>query len=181
MQNALPDVRRIVTGHTGDGVTTIVEDGPTPAMIKNPDRPGYVVRNIWHTGAAPAPIDAPDDIVEHEGVLPPRGGTILRIIDIPPEPDDPVEARRQIEAMFRATFSDADHTGADHDQRHPGMHRTRTVDYAILLYGQLTAIMDDTETVMKSGDILVQRGTNHAWSNRSGSVCRIAFILIDGS
>ena len=181
MPNSLPDIRRIVTGHTDDGLATIVEDGPTPATIENPDRPGYIVRNIWHTGAAPAPVNAPDDIVDHKGVLPPDGGTILRIIDIPPEPDDPTEARRQIEAMFNATFPDAEHTGADHGQRHPGMHRTQTVDYAILLHGELTAILDDSETVMKAGDILVQRGTNHAWSNRSRSMCRIAFILIDGS
>ena len=54
------------------------------------------------------------------------------------------------------------------------------VDYAIVLMGELVAIMDEDETVMRAGDILVQRGTNHAWANRSGRMCRIAFILIDG-
>ena len=57
---------------------------------------------------------------------------------------------------------------------------TDSVDYAIVLMGELVAIMDDDETVMRAGDILIQRGTNHAWANRSGKMCRIAFILIDG-
>jgi uncharacterized cupin superfamily protein len=60
------------------------------------------------------------------------------------------------------------------------MHKTETVDYAIVLAGEITAVMDDGETVLKAGDILVQRGTNHGWANRSGKPCRIAFVLIDG-
>jgi uncharacterized cupin superfamily protein len=60
------------------------------------------------------------------------------------------------------------------------MHITDTIDYAILLQGELVAIMDEGETVMRAGDILIQRGTNHAWANRSDAVARIAFILVDG-
>ena len=60
------------------------------------------------------------------------------------------------------------------------MHKTETVDYAIILSGEITAVMDEGETVMRAGDILIQRGTNHAWANRSGEPCRIAFVLIDG-
>ena len=60
------------------------------------------------------------------------------------------------------------------------MHITDTVDYAIILFGEMYAVMEEGETLMKAGDVLVQRGTNHAWSNRSGDVCRVAFILIDG-
>jgi mannose-6-phosphate isomerase-like protein (cupin superfamily) len=185
MPDQLSEVRRIITGHTADGVATIIEDGPTPAVITNPARPGYVLRNIWRTSGAPAPVDGPDDITEHTGVLPPANGTVLRVIDIPPDPDDPEELRKRIEAMFMATYPDADHTGGDlaadgQPPRHPGMHKTMTVDYAIVLSGEMTAIMDDCETVMRAGDILVQRGTNHAWSNRSDETARIAFVLIDG-
>jgi uncharacterized cupin superfamily protein len=60
------------------------------------------------------------------------------------------------------------------------MHRTETVDYGIVLDGELTLIVDDDETTVRAGDIVIQRGTNHAWANRSGAHCRIAFILIDG-
>jgi quercetin dioxygenase-like cupin family protein len=63
--------------------------------------------------------------------------------------------------------------------RHPMMHRTQTVDYAIVLSGEIWALMDSGETKMKAGDILVQRGTNHAWSNRSNKPCLVAFVLID--
>jgi uncharacterized cupin superfamily protein len=59
------------------------------------------------------------------------------------------------------------------------MHKTKTVDYALMLQGELVAIMDEEETVLRAGDVLIQRGTNHAWANRSGQPARIAFILID--
>ncbi|MEM7338299.1 MAG: cupin domain-containing protein [Actinomycetota bacterium] len=181
MAAELPHVRRIVTGHTGAGEATIVEDGPAPAEIRNPARPGFVLRNLWRTGEAPAPVGAPDSITEHEGLLPPSGGTILRVIDFPPDPTDPALHQRQLEATFRATYPDAEHTGSDRAQPHPGMHKTVTVDYAIVLHGAITAVLDDCETEMKAGDILVQRGTNHAWSNRSASPARVAFVLVDGA
>jgi uncharacterized cupin superfamily protein len=104
---------------------------------------------------------------------------VVRIIDIPPEPEDPQELARAVGAVFAAHFGDADRAHGGGASKHPGMHRTRTVDYAILIEGELVAIMDEGETVMRPGDVLIQRGTNHAWSNRSGKLCRIAFILID--
>ena len=132
---------------------------------------------MWRTAASPARFDAPDDIVRHEGVLPPAGGTVLRVIDFPPQPDDPEEQRRQSEAVFATMFKDAHHQAGSH--RHPGMHVTETVDYAIVLHGEIVAIMDEDETVMRAGDILIQRGTNHAWANRSTDMARVAFVLID--
>ena len=60
------------------------------------------------------------------------------------------------------------------------MHRTETIDYGIVLEGEITLIMDEGETVVRAGDIVIQRGTNHGWANRSDRNCRIAFILIDG-
>jgi uncharacterized cupin superfamily protein len=61
------------------------------------------------------------------------------------------------------------------------MHRTETVDYAIVLEGEIWAVMDEGETLLRAGDVLIQRGTNHAWANRSASTARIAFVLIDGA
>lgn len=171
-------VRRIVTGKRPDGTSYIAEDGPAPAVRTVEGRPGYQVANIWVTHGSPAPIDAPDLSREHEGVLPPVRGTVVRIIEIPPEPTDPEERRRQMDAMFGKLFPDAEHKPAR--EQHPGMHTTRTIDYAIVLSGELYAIMDEGETLMRAGDILVQRGTHHAWANRSGKPCQIAFILIDG-
>ncbi len=181
MTAELPDVRRIVTGHTPAGDATIVDDGPAPTEVRNPARPGFVLRNLWRTQESPALVDAPDTIADHEGLLPAEGGTLIRVIDFPPDPADPEVHRQQLEATFRANYADADHTGSDREQPHPGMHKTDTVDYAIVLHGSMIAILDDCETEMHAGDILIQRGTNHAWSNRSDSPARIAFVLVDGS
>ena len=63
--------------------------------------------------------------------------------------------------------------------RHPGFHATDTVDYAICLEGEVWVVLDEDETLMRPGDVLIQRGTYHAWSNRSDKICRMLFILID--
>jgi hypothetical protein len=167
---ALPAVRRIVTGDDASGVSRIVEDAPAKAVRTVPERPGYRAVNVWRTNAGA--------VEEHAGILPPKGGTILRIIDFPPEPKDPAERARQIGATFGGMFKDADHDKGS--AKHPGMHRTATVDYAIVLEGEIWAVMDEGETLMRAGDVLVQRATNHAWANRSARTARIAFVLIDG-
>ena len=178
MSETLPPIRRIVTEDDARGRSHVVEDAPAAAVRTVPERPGYRSVNVWRTVGMPLPIGAPDDIDGHQGILPPKNGTILRIIDFPPEPKDPAERKRRIEATFGGMFSDA-----THDRRegaHPGMHRTDTVDYAILLEGEIWAVMDEGETLMRAGDVLIQRGTNHAWANRSDKTARIAFILMDG-
>ena len=178
MNAELAPIRRVVTENNVDGKSYIAEDGPTPAVRIVKERPGYRVSNIWSTQESPARILAPDAITEHQGILPPKNGNILRIIDYPPEPVDPVELRRQQDATFASLYQDAGHDLKPDD--HPGMHITETIDYALIIFGELTAILDNEETVLKAGDVLIQRGTNHAWANRSGKPARIAFILIDG-
>jgi mannose-6-phosphate isomerase-like protein (cupin superfamily) len=175
----LPDIRRIVTGDDAQGHSRIIEDAPATAIRTVPQRPGYRAVNVWRTESSPAPISAPDSVVTHKGISPPKGGgTILRIIDFPPEPSDPEELRRMVHATFGGMYQDAQHD--KREGKHPGMHRTETVDYAIVLEGEIYAVMDEGETLMRAGDVLVQRGTNHAWANRSKKTARIAFLLIDG-
>lgn len=180
MSADLPAIRRIVTGHDEQGRSCIVEDQPATAIRLVSQRPGYRAVNLWCTQAAPAPIAAPDSVAKHQGILPPKhGGSILRIIDFPPESADPAQRQQQIAATFGSIFADA-----DHDKRagaHPGMHCTDTVDYAIILEGEIWAVMDQGETLMRTGDVLVQRGTNHAWANRSEKTARICFVLLDGA
>jgi hypothetical protein len=174
----LPTIRRIVTGDDAKGNSRIVEDAPASAVRNVPARPGYRAVNVWRTEQTPAKINAADTTLNHQGILPPRNGTILRIIDFPPEARDADELRRQLDSTFGGIYKDA-----AHDRRpgkHPGMHRTETVDYAIVLEGEIWAVMDEGETLMRAGDVLIQRGTNHAWANRSESTARIAFVLIDG-
>ena len=178
MSANLPSIRRIVTAADAGGESFIAEDAAAIAVRTVAERPGYRSVNVWRTEESPAKINSPDSIESHKGILPPKQGTILRVIDFPPEPKDPAERQRRIQATVAGMFSDA-----THDKRegaHPGMHRTDTVDYALILEGEIWAVMDKQETLMRAGDVLIQRGTNHAWANRSDRTARIAFVLMDG-
>jgi hypothetical protein len=178
MTSPLPSIRRIVTGDDARGRSSIIEDAPASAIRTVAERPGYRSVNLWRTEEAPVRINSTDTVAGHQGILPPKNGTILRIIDFPPEPADPAERQRRIQSTFNGMFKDA-----THDKRagaHPGMHRTETVDYAILLEGEIWAVMDEGETLMRTGDVMIQRGTNHAWANRSQKTARILFVLMDG-
>jgi len=175
----LPDIRRVVTADDVKGRSRIIEDAPATAIRTVSGRPGYRAVNVWRTAESPARIEAKDGTSEHHGILPPKGGTILRIIDFPPEPSDREELKRMLDATFGGIYKDA-----AHDKRpgvHPGMHRTETLDYAIVLEGEIYAVMDEGEALLRTGDVLIQRGTNHAWANRSSRTARIAFVLIDGT
>ncbi|NLS01263.1 cupin domain-containing protein [Rhizobium sp. P38BS-XIX] len=177
MTEVLPEIRRIVTAINADGKSYVAEVGPSPAVRTVVERPGYRVTNIWRTLSTPVDVSEPDTITAHAGVLPPQNGTVVRIIDYPPESRDPEEVRRQQLATFRTLYPDADHRPQGN---HPGLHETRTVDYAIVLEGEITAVLDTEKLVLRSGDVLVQRATMHGWANRSDAMARIAFILIDG-
>ena len=173
-------VRRIVTGHDGAGRSIVQEDGPPARVVTLGGESGTVFHEIWNTRATPAPIDRASGEPAESGIrlLPPAGGTRIRILDIPPD-DGSVAAlpRAAVQALFEAIG--AGHTLPD-DPPHPLMHRTETVDYGIVLEGELVLVLDEGETVVRAGDIVVQRGTSHAWANRSNANARIAFVLIDG-
>ncbi len=177
MSTPLPPVRRIVTGIDANGRSYIAEDGVSPAMLTIAARPDYRNNNIWRTVGSPAPLDAADSALEQRGVLPPKGGTVIRVIDIPPEEKDPVLRRRQTEAVFAAQFADAKHDSSH--TRHPGMHVTDTIDYGIVIRGRVTLELDDGVKVdLASGDCVVQNGTMHAWRTIGTEPCLMAFIMI---
>lgn len=176
------EFRRIVTGHDEDGNAVIVSDAP-PTRIQQLGGPGGpTFFEVWNTRETPALIDRQSGEPPENGLVlaPPKGGCRIRVIDFPPESD----AIRQLsETEVRTHFGAMGSAGASKFEAgapHPLMHRTETIDYGIVLEGELTLILDRVETTVQAGDIVVQRGTNHAWANRSGRNCRIAFILIDG-
>ena len=174
----LPPIRRVVTGDDANGKSRIVEDASATVIKTVAERPGYRAVNVWRTTESPPLIRAGESVGQHKGILPPKNGTILRIIDFPPEPKDPVELKRRLDATFGGIYADAKHDKTY--AKHPGMHTTDTVDYAIVLEGEIWSVMDEGETLLRAGDVLIQRGTNHAWANRSSSTARIAFVLMDG-
>jgi mannose-6-phosphate isomerase-like protein (cupin superfamily) len=175
--------RRIVTGHDDAGRAVILSDAP-PERVQRIGPDGPVFYEVWNTRETPVRIDADSGEPPEPGLTlaPPRNGTRIRVLDIPPDDAalremDPDTAR----ALFTAIGAASAVTHRNEaPARHPLMHRTETVDYGIVLEGELTLILDDGETTVRAGDIVVQRGTNHAWANRSGRPSRIAFILIDG-
>ena len=178
MKSALPPIRRVVTADDANKRSRIVEDAPAASIRTVAERPGYRAVNVWRTEHTPAKINSADSTAKHHGVLPPKNGTILRICDFPPEPKDPKELEKRLKATFGGIYSDANNNRDV--RRHPGMHKTHSVDYGIVLEGEIWAVMDEGETLMRAGDVLIQRGTNHAWANRSQNTARIAFVLMDG-
>lgn len=177
-------VRRVVTGHDSSGRAIIQEDGPVARVQRIGGAIGPVFHEVWNTQATPAPIDAASGEPAETGIIlaPPKGGTRIRVLDIPPEGDE-IRTMSPEEAQAHFAEVGAGSASAHHGEgsRHALMHRTETIDYGIVLEGELVLIMDEGETTVRAGDIVIQRGTNHGWSNRSDRNCRIAFILIDGA
>lgn len=177
------NVRRVVTGHDSDGKAIIQSDGVTPVVFGIPQRPGYSANEVWVTSSMPAEIDAPGEPTERpRSIEPPPNGTICRVVVLPPEASFIGSLDRETAKAAFAAFGSAHAATVDENetQPHPLMHRTKTVDYGIVLEGEIYLVLDKEETLLKAGDVVVQRGTNHAWSNRSDLPCKMAFILVDG-
>jgi Cupin domain len=182
MEQQQASFRRVVTGHNADGKAIFISDAPPvhAQLIGGPGGPTFT--EIWHTSATPALIQPQLPLADEDKLMlpPPKSGTRLRVIDFPPES----EAIRQLSGADAAdkfkAMGDAQASTAKSGAPHPLMHRTETLDYGIVLDGEITLILDVEETIIRTGDIVIQAGTNHAWSNRSGRNCRMAFILIDG-
>jgi mannose-6-phosphate isomerase-like protein (cupin superfamily) len=172
----LRKIRRIVTGHNAQGKSMIVSDAPSPHVLTLLNDPPFGMTDLWVTSRSPADNSGSADAAARPAIAlePPRGGSIFRVVEFPP--DQATAGKLDRKKLFDAMHAGGamDHAGA----RHPGMHKTATVDYAIVLAGEIYAMLDEGETLMKAGDCLVQRGTNHAWSNRSNAPCLVAFVLV---
>lgn len=149
--------RRVVTGHDENGVSVVVSDGIVPVHRVMP-QDGVGFYEIWNTEGAPAPIHRvePNEPTERTlRVPPPPRGTKIRVNE-----------------FFPGYINDLGNQSP--------IHRTQSVDYGIVLEGEIYLVLDKSEVLLKAGDVVVQRGTDHAWANRSDTVCRMAFILVDG-
>jgi mannose-6-phosphate isomerase-like protein (cupin superfamily) len=168
-------VRRVLTGHDKEGKSVILQDGIAPNVKEmTPSFPGLALTDLWETKGAPASNEGDADAADRPIHLePPANGTIVRIVEFPPDSTRPEASDGK--GGFKAI-------GAGHAQdRHssdPMMHRTTTVDYIIVLKGEIYAVMDKGETLLKQGDVLIQRGTNHSWSVRGSEPCIIAAVLV---
>jgi mannose-6-phosphate isomerase-like protein (cupin superfamily) len=149
-------------------------DGESPHSFFLEKAGGLQLTELWETRSVPADNAGAKDAAEHERRIEPvGGGSVFRIIEYPP---DSVRLKTlDPEAFYSGMGAKADDRAK---RRHPGTHKTNTVDYAIVLSGDIWAVLDEGEVLLRAGDCLVQRGTNHAWSNRTEEPCVIAFVLV---
>jgi mannose-6-phosphate isomerase-like protein (cupin superfamily) len=148
--------RRIVTGHDPEGRSVVLTDGAPPVRREVPDA-GVSFFELWNTNEIPAVVtaDEPEPTERPLRVPPMPNGTVIRVNE------------------FRPGFLSP-------EGRQSPVHRTETIDYGIVLEGEMVLILDDEEVELRAGDVVVQRGTDHAWANRSDRVARMVFVLVDG-
>jgi mannose-6-phosphate isomerase-like protein (cupin superfamily) len=170
-----PEVRRIVTGLDASGKAIILFDSAVQlTSFRSPNPAG----EMWVTPTSPPDYSWTEDRAKIKVPLAPlEGGTIFRIVDFMPLSPE-AEKKMDINLMLKVVGDHAPKKGLP--PKHPMMHRTRSLDYAIIMSGEIDMMMDDKVVHLKAGDVVVQQATNHAWINRGKEVCRIAFILMDG-
>lgn len=169
-------IRRIVTGHDKNGNSIITHDDDVPNVIEVNGWPGLFVSELWVTGEMPinnmGTTDQAARPMRHD---PTPNGTIFRVVEIPPE-----SSLKGIDTQ--AAFA---HMGSHNKPRpedsakHATMHKTNSVDYLIVSSGEMWMVMEEGETLLKTGDCIVQRGTNHAWVNKGDKPCVLVAVLVD--
>jgi quercetin dioxygenase-like cupin family protein len=138
-------IRRIVTGHSGDG-RAIVRIDAAESLVQR--REGVASQVLWTSASVPADNSGDEDPTAQQIGLTFPGGTVFRVVEF--EPGNP-----------------------------PFMHRTESLDYAVVITGEIDMELDEGESVhLRAGDVLVQRGTMHGWFNRGREPCVIAFVLV---
>ena len=168
-------VRRLVTGHDGDGEGVVLFDGPAPNVRQRTS--GVVSTMLWHTETTPADFSGEDWSLGDFPVAPSDGGAIFRVVDFPPESEAP---EIENEAVLAEMGLDPEqNTGRENT--HHSMHTTRSVDFAVVISGEIDMILDAGEVHLEAGDTFVQQGTAHGYINRGSEPCRIAFVLIDAN
>jgi mannose-6-phosphate isomerase-like protein (cupin superfamily) len=175
----LREPKVVVTGHTEDGTATIISDQP-PRTYPNP-KFLTTFYEVWNEKRVPVTVsremhDSETDLTHP----PPRGGVRIRMHDFEPAGDKISKfTYEEIVEHFREVGSD-DAVPTKENWKQAFMHRTESIDFGIMIEGQLTMIMEDCERTLYPGDVVVQVGTNHGWENRGDTMSRIAFVLLDG-
>ncbi|HEK1690063.1 TPA: cupin domain-containing protein [Pseudomonas putida] len=177
---SLATFKRVVTGHDSQGQAVVTSCGPTAHDFALKAVPGTVFYEVWNSAGSPALLDNGDDPTARPLQLSPGPlGSVIRVVDIPPDSLQNQVSAEQAAAAFAEIGEAHAGTGNAHS-KHKLMHRTETLDYGIVTEGEVWLVLDGDEVHLKRGDIVVQRGTNHAWSNRTAQMARMVFILLDG-
>ena len=166
------DIRRVVTGLDEKNHSVVLFDNRMPLESV---APGIVATNFWITDSYPPSLSKQDPSGRRIGIAPPDNGTKFRVVEFAPL-DAATEAKLPPD-MIMAGITNAPAKGVA--VTHPLMHRARSLDYAVILSGEIDMMLDDTSVRLKQGDVIVQQATNHAWINRGTQPCRILFVLMD--
>lgn len=174
-------LRRIVVIDENDKAKAIV-DGPTPDVRSDPARPGFKSARMWVSDGTPVRLKNLRETVHLPHTLePPPQGSVCRVVTFPPDHTFIGKVGQQeVQAYFDAIGSPEASTYS-RDAPHPYMQKTRTLDFCLVIEGEITLVLDTEEVKLQAGDTVVQRGTNHAWSNRSGRPCVVAFSSHDAA
>jgi mannose-6-phosphate isomerase-like protein (cupin superfamily) len=168
------DIRRVVTGLDADNKASTLFDS---RLTLKPGPYGIAAVNLWITDSSPpTPTFKDDPATKPIGISPPDNGTKLRVVEFPPL-DPATEAKMEPNFLMKSVGDRAPARGLP--VKHPFMHRTRSIDYAVILSGEIDMMLDDSLVHLKPGDVVVQQATNHAWINRGAQPCRILFVLMD--
>jgi mannose-6-phosphate isomerase-like protein (cupin superfamily) len=168
-------IRRVITGLNAQGQSTILFDDQNGQLKEMESMPGVALTDIWETTTAPADNSGTKDAVKRPVRLEPLpGGSILRVVEFPP--DTAWLNKADAAAAFSSIGADSAHEASSSD---PMRHKTATIDYIIVLKGEIHAVLDTGSVLLKQGDLFVQRGTVHSWSVKGKEPCLIAAILIN--
>ena len=175
------NVRRIVAANDPDDNAVIFSDATNTDVRADPARPGFASNRIWVTEGTPAPVAGVKETLDLPHTLePPVGGSVCRFLTIPPDAwfmDDLTDEK--VSDFFDAMGSPgASKLGTD--APHPYMQQTRTLDYVLVMSGEVTLVLDTEEVHLKRGDTVVQIGGSHAWSNCSDAPCELFISMHDG-
>ncbi|MCZ4587618.1 cupin domain-containing protein [Rhodococcus opacus] len=170
-----PEIRRIVTGHLPNGDATILFDGIAKEVLEVPGWTGSWVTELWATDECPVDLDSSEDRARPMRHDPTPQGTLFRIVEVPPENGLTIDTDAAFAGVGSTNRPDESYTS-----KHPSMHRTDSVDFLVVISGEMTMLMEDgTEARLRPGDCVIQQGTAHAWVNRGTEPCVLAAVLVD--
>ena len=167
-------VRRVVHGTGADGRSTVVEDGHASRRLETP---AFTIVDVWRFNGLPTRISPDDGLPEDIELTPPAGSAVFRMCSI--APDEEWSGRSYDESLEAIGHDEAG--GGDGGDLPPGHHRTDTVDVVVVISGEVHCVTDTHDTLLRQGDVVVQTGNSHAWSNRSSEVCKVAFVMATGT
>ncbi|MNM66532.1 hypothetical protein D3C81_780230 [compost metagenome] len=174
-------IRRVVTGQDSTGKAVFISDGLAPRATDFVDIPGHGIAQLWVTPCSPQIFDVPEDLTQLQGsLIPGVGETSLLAVSFPPDSvmASPLDPQRAFNEMAVALPGLIDCFEAEH----PGMHKTPTIDYGVLLEGELWLELDNGEQrLIHPGDVVIQNGTRHAWRNKSPHLAKAIFFMVGGT